>query len=159
MFLQLRIDQRLIHGQVTQGWAKVLELRWIIVLSKALRQNPVAQKIMGLGVPEGLQVGFLTPEELANRWPEWEGEDCNTLIIADDLMEVLALWQAHGSLPEVILGNIHGEGNCRTLAPTVYCTEDEIQVIKTLWQNRVTIRVCSGVGDVPQELSPVTWQS
>jgi len=72
MYKQIRVDQRLIHGQVTQGWVHALSLNAIVVLSQTLSDNQVAQKIMMLGVPDDLQVFFLSPLELAQRWDEWE---------------------------------------------------------------------------------------
>lgn len=149
MYLQIRVDQRLIHGQVTQGWAEALALQWIVVISEALAHNLVAQKIRTLGVPDGLQVAFVSASELATRWSEWEGEHCNTLILTDNLDDVVYLLESHGSLPNVTLGNLHGEGACHSLTRTVYCTDGEMQAIHTLLERKVVIRVCSGVGDEP----------
>jgi len=80
------------------------------------------------------------------------------LILTDNLEQIIALYRAHGSLPEVILGNLHDHGQSRPLAPTVYCDQGELEAIDFLLSHDVIIQTCSGAGDLPQKLSRNSWQ-
>jgi mannose/fructose/N-acetylgalactosamine-specific phosphotransferase system component IIB len=47
----LRIDDRLIHGQIVTAWCKALNIREIVAIDDALAANPTLQSIMMMGIP------------------------------------------------------------------------------------------------------------
>ena len=47
----VRIDDRLIHGQIVTAWCITLNIQEIIAIDDALASNPVMQSIMTMGVP------------------------------------------------------------------------------------------------------------
>jgi mannose/fructose/N-acetylgalactosamine-specific phosphotransferase system component IIB len=48
----VRIDDRLIHGQIVTAWCITLGIQEIIAIDDALASNVVMQSIMTMGVPE-----------------------------------------------------------------------------------------------------------
>ncbi len=47
----LRVDDRLIHGQIVTAWCGTLKISEIIAIDDSLAQNPMLQSIMTMGVP------------------------------------------------------------------------------------------------------------
>lgn len=47
----LRIDDRLIHGQIVTAWCKFLEIKEIVAMDDKLAANPTLQSIMMMGIP------------------------------------------------------------------------------------------------------------
>ena len=56
MLLLARIDDRLIHGQVVEGWVNFLQATCILVADDRVAANGVQRSIMEISVPEGLKV-------------------------------------------------------------------------------------------------------
>ena len=65
-----RVDDRLIHGQVTVGWRQYLRYAEIWVVDDVARGDPYLQDALRLAAPEGVAVRVLGVEEaVACRWP------------------------------------------------------------------------------------------
>lgn len=57
----LRIDDRLIHGQVIVGWLPVLAVSHLVVASEKVAADPLRQEMMSLSVPPGVSLLFIAP--------------------------------------------------------------------------------------------------
>jgi PTS system mannose-specific IIB component len=55
MIVLSRIDDRLIHGQVVEGWVNYLKATSIFVADDRVASNPFQRSIMELSVPQGLR--------------------------------------------------------------------------------------------------------
>ena len=53
MIKQLRIDERLIHGQITTQWSKVLAVDAIVVVNDAAAQDEMMRKVLLMTAPAG----------------------------------------------------------------------------------------------------------
>lgn len=47
----VRVDDRLIHGQIVTAWCQTLGIQQIIAIDDQLASNPMLQSIMTMGVP------------------------------------------------------------------------------------------------------------
>ena len=56
MITQIRVDDRLIHGQVAVVWTKELNTPLIIVANDAAAQDEIMQMTLKMAVPEGAKL-------------------------------------------------------------------------------------------------------
>ncbi|MDQ7032685.1 MAG: PTS sugar transporter subunit IIB [Desulfonauticus sp.] len=56
----VRIDNRLIHGQVIETWIPYVEAKWILVMNDELAKDSFQQEIMCLAVPDTIKIYFLS---------------------------------------------------------------------------------------------------
>lgn len=56
----VRIDDRLIHGQIVTAWCVTLGVKEIVAIDDALASNPMMQSIMTMGVPAGYHPKIVT---------------------------------------------------------------------------------------------------
>lgn len=68
----IRVDERLLHGQVIVGWGQRLGLRWYVVADDELAGSTWEQDVYRGGLPEGVEALFLEVDEAAERLPELE---------------------------------------------------------------------------------------
>ncbi len=54
----VRVDNRLIHGQVIENWIPFTGTRTLIVINDELAKDSLRQEIMGLAVPQGIEILF-----------------------------------------------------------------------------------------------------
>ncbi|NCB73154.1 MAG: PTS mannose/fructose/sorbose transporter subunit IIB [Clostridia bacterium] len=59
----LRIDDRLIHGQIVTAWCRALEIKEIIAIDDKLASNPTLQSIMMMGIPANYKHHVVTSEQ------------------------------------------------------------------------------------------------
>lgn len=67
MIVLSRIDDRLIHGQVVEGWVNFLKATCILVADDAVAANKLQRSIMELSVPLGLKVFIGRVEEICEQ--------------------------------------------------------------------------------------------
>ena len=59
----VRIDDRLIHGQIVTAWCNTLNVGEIIAIDDNLAQNPMLQSIVIMGVPKQYHPSIVTTEK------------------------------------------------------------------------------------------------
>jgi len=67
MIVLSRIDDRLIHGQVVEGWVNFLKATWILVADDTVASNDLQRSIMELAVPQGLKVAIGRIEDICEQ--------------------------------------------------------------------------------------------
>lgn len=55
MIKMLRIDERLIHGQVAVAWSKVLKITHIVLISNSVVNNEMQKMTLKMAVPAGIK--------------------------------------------------------------------------------------------------------
>ena len=61
----IRVDERLLHGQVVVGWGQRLGLRWYVVADDELAGSAWEQDLYAGGLPEGVEAEFRPVDEAA----------------------------------------------------------------------------------------------
>ena len=56
MIVCLRVDERLIHGQVAMTWTKELKLNGLVVASDEAASNELQKMTLKMAVPEGIKM-------------------------------------------------------------------------------------------------------
>ena len=76
--LYVRVDDRLIHGQIVTAWCQTLGIEQIIAVDDELANNPMLQSIMTMGVPAHYNPKIVTIE---NARALLQQEYDNTLLV------------------------------------------------------------------------------
>ena len=122
----LRVDERLIHGQVTVGWGAELGLGRYVVVDDELPGRSLERELFSLGVPAAAVAEFRTVAEAADRLRAWESDEVRTVLLTRDLDHMVRL--AAGRALEgrtVNLGGLHhAPGRSRVLSYLFLCEED-----------------------------------
>ena len=66
----VRVDFRLIHGQVVNKWIKVTLSNRIIVIDDVLAANDFMKGVYIMAAPPGVKVDILTIDEAVKQWKE-----------------------------------------------------------------------------------------
>lgn len=105
--VQFRIDDRLIHGQVVEGWLNHLEIDRIVVVSNDIARDPFYFKLFRLAVPEDIEVEVMEIEKAAFALKDHVLDKDNILILFPGPIEALSL--LNGGLPigSINIGGLH----------------------------------------------------
>ena len=64
MIVCLRVDERLIHGQVAMTWTKELKLNGLVVASDEAASNEIQKMTLKMAVPEGIKCIIKSVEDV-----------------------------------------------------------------------------------------------
>src|SRR5829696_4264050 len=104
----LRVDERLIHGQVVVGWGGPLHADRMVVVDDDLAASPWEQELYCLGVPPEIEARFASLEEARAGYRGWAEGAHRTIVLVRDVATARRLAEAgmlHGT--EVNLGGVH----------------------------------------------------
>lgn len=104
----VRVDNRLIHGQVIETWVPFTRARTIMVINDELAADTMRQEIMGLAVPRGIDLFFSPVAESAELIRKKFGNRLSSIFIlfsiCPDARHAFELGLAFNTLN---IGNLH----------------------------------------------------
>lgn len=147
-----RVDERLIHGQVTMGWGTHLQPVRYLIVDDELALSTWEQDLHRLGAPLGVEVLFLGVSEARALLEPWQQAAEVTVILTRDLPTMARLGEEGGLAGrEVNLGGIHAAPGREQVLPYVSLGSLERSAIETLESSgaRVIARDLPGATPVP----------
>jgi len=131
-FQLIRIDDRLIHGQVVIGWASYLHTRHIIVCDDSVNANEWERELYLSIVPENLSAEIHSVGSFVNKIAA-NGQDYKqTIILANSPQTILELVLQNIPIKKVNVGGIHFREGRRKFLPYLYMDEEEFSVFQQL---------------------------
>ncbi|HTR20552.1 MAG TPA: PTS sugar transporter subunit IIB [Gemmatimonadales bacterium] len=134
----VRLDDRLIHGQVVIGWGQPLNVRFIVLVDDEVRASPWEQDLYRMGVPSHIDVVFASVEEAGHRLSEWLGSDQVGILLTGNV-DSLATLCAGSGLKKVNIGGVHHRAGRTERLRYVYLTDDEASKLRRLAETGIEV--------------------
>ena len=136
----VRLDDRLIHGQVVVGWGQPLNAAFIVLVDDEVRGSEWEQDLYRMGVPANMEVVFASIGEAERRLPEWEADDRPGILLTGDIDTMAAVVAAAaGRIRRVNVGGVHHRAGRTERLRYVYLTEEEAGKLRRLASNGVEV--------------------
>lgn len=84
MIALLRIDERLIHGQVATSWSKALDIDTIVCASDEAAQNPLKKKMLLIAAPPGKKTHVRSVDEVIGLLQDPRAERMKIFLLTDN---------------------------------------------------------------------------
>lgn len=130
--LNVRIDGRLIHGQVANLWTSYLDITRIMVVDDVAANNDIDKAGLRLACPAGVNLSVLTVEKAANNINEGRYDSQRLLLVTRDPQTLLRLVEQGVALTEINAGNMPKTEATRAIRKTVHVTDADVAVFKQL---------------------------
>lgn len=136
MITMMRVDDRLIHGQVAVMWSKELNIQRIIVASDTIAANELQVSALKMAAPAGVKAAVLPIDKAVGIIDDPRAKDMRILVISnnpEDLLQVAEKIQEKPVLNIANYGRIGGNLSEKTkVAESVYLTEHDKDVIEKI---------------------------
>lgn len=137
--LNVRIDARLIHGQVANLWTSYLNISRIMVVDEVAANNDIDKAGLRLACPAGVNLSVLTVEKAAANINEGRYDSQRVLLVVRNPQTLLQLVEAGVNLTEINAGNMSKTDNTRPIRKTVHVTDDDVAVFKQLSERGISL--------------------
>ncbi|MGO8970949.1 MAG: PTS sugar transporter subunit IIB [Myxococcaceae bacterium] len=137
MISYVRIDSRLIHGQVVEAWLPALKVARVVVADDEAAESPLMRAAMGLAVPPTVEVGIFRLDDVP--FARLEQDGLRTLLLVRDVAALLRAKSRGLPLRHVTLGNVHHAPGRRPVSASVYLSADELEQLRALAASGVEI--------------------
>jgi mannose/fructose/N-acetylgalactosamine-specific phosphotransferase system component IIB len=138
--IHVRVDDRLVHGQVAFAWCRHLKVSHLYAVNDAAAADPVRRSIMEMMPIPDASVTVLTVSELCDRILEdqVDAADRDFVVVASPV-DVVRVVDEGVMLSELTVGNIgHREGRVK-ITREVHVDPGELAALKTLADKGVTL--------------------
>ncbi|HSP18773.1 MAG TPA: PTS sugar transporter subunit IIB [Myxococcaceae bacterium] len=130
MITFLRIDGRLIHGQVVEAWLPGLKVARVVVADDEAAHSPLMKTAMGLAVPPELEVDIRPLAEVP--FAAIASDAVPTLLLLRDIPALVQAKAAGLPRTRVNLGNVHHGPMRRPVSTSVFLNPEELGQLKAL---------------------------
>jgi PTS system mannose-specific IIB component/fructoselysine and glucoselysine-specific PTS system IIB component len=136
----IRLDDRLIHGQVVIGWGQPLNVGFIVLVDDEVKNSAWEQDLYRMGVPPGIDVVFASVADVARHVAEWAADPRPGILLVGDVDTLAGLIAAAGpGIHTINVGGVHHRPGRTERLRYVYLTDDEAAKLKQLATNGVEV--------------------
>jgi PTS system mannose-specific IIB component len=153
----VRVDNRLVHGQVLEAWLPALDAHGILVADDESAGNTLARSAMTLAIPPKVSFQVLRLQAAAEALrPGGKGPQAQrTLVLLRDVRDAMALHELGVPLPQLNLGNVHFGSGRKQVSPSVFLDAGEIEALSMLERQGTQVEVRAVPADPPMPLSEI----
>jgi len=128
----VRLDDRLIHGQVVVGWGNALGAEQILLIDDHVAEAQWERDLYRLGVPENVEVKFASVAEAPAELDEIVKSDKRVIVVIADVDSLIRVCHASSAVRRVNIGGLHDREGRRRRLPYVFLSDSEGEDLKML---------------------------
>lgn len=132
MIKLVRIDHRLLHGQVVFSWTKAMGVSRIIIIDDVAAKDEMKKISLSLSKPSGVKLNIFTVEDALSKMVKVESLNENIMLIFGGTNSTLRFCEAYPKIKEINYGGIAKKGNSEQYSNAIFLTEEELNDTKKL---------------------------
>ncbi len=133
MIVLVRVDNRLLHGQILEAWVPRLRIQRVVIADDLAAGSPLALAAMTLCVPPELPIDVKPVREV--NWAALATDRSRTLVLVrevSDLSRAKAAGLTAQLAPAVNVGNVHFAPGRHPVTPSVFLGDPELQTLRSM---------------------------
>jgi PTS system mannose-specific IIB component len=137
--VHVRVDDRLIHGQVATRWATGLKVNRIMVIDDKVAVNEVEKSVLRMAAPTGVNTSILTVDKAANNIKNGNYQGQRVLVVIKTPEVAVQLLNAGLVVKQVNIGNLSNRPNTVQIKKSVSLSESERKAVDFLLEKGVEV--------------------
>lgn len=137
--IHVRIDDRLIHGQVATQWTNDLGATRIMAVNDEVAANPTLKSVLRMAAPPNVSTSIISRDTAAANILAGKYKGQRVFMIVKSPLDLVYLMDKGLAITSVNVGNMSVKENTVHLRPTVSATPEELDAFRTLLNRGVDI--------------------
>lgn len=130
--VNVRIDERLIHGQVAGIWAPSLHTQRIIVINDEAAADSLQKSSLRMAAPTSMRLSVLPVESAAKNIRSGKYGKQRLFLVFKNPTDVLRYLKAGGKLTHVNVGNMSYKEGSKDITKSIKVLKEEIDVFESI---------------------------
>ncbi|HEY0208080.1 PTS sugar transporter subunit IIB [Acerihabitans sp.] len=137
----VRVDFRLIHGQVITKWRNIIAATEIIIIDDKLSKDGFLSDIYVMAAPPGVKVLVLSESDYIEKATQGNFSDGkeNVLILFKSIANVRRIIEKGQHFPELQIGGLGGGVNRKSVVNGISIDDQDLEDLKYLQQRNINI--------------------
>lgn len=151
-YVLVRIDSRLLHGQVAAGWSKLVRPNRIIVVSDTVCNNLLRKRLIEQAAPPGVRAHVIPVSKMIEVDRDPRFGKTRALLLFEEPESVLRCVKAGVRITEVNLGSMAFSQGKISVNKVLSMNRKDVEIIEELLRRRITLDVRAVPGDVAEDI-------
>lgn len=134
MIKAVRVDHRLVHGQVAFTWTHYLTVSRIIVIDDKAANDEFQKMALNMSKPAGVKLNIFTVEKALSKMPKVEELNDSIFIVFGCTRDAARFIQGYKKIKEINYGGIAKKEGSKLYSNVVYLNNEEVEDSKTIMQ-------------------------
>ncbi|MEI5994041.1 mannose/fructose/sorbose PTS transporter subunit IIB [Candidatus Enterococcus mansonii] len=148
----VRIDDRLIHGQVATVWTKSTNVNRILVISDAVAHDTLRKALLVQAAPPGVKVNVITVEKMIEVFSDERFDNLKVMLLFTNPEDVKRVVEGKVVIDSVNIGGMSFTGGKRMITNAVAVDKQDIEAFKYLSDQGIKLEIRKVVADSQVDL-------
>lgn len=135
-----RIDDRLLHGQVSRRWLNEVKANTIIVADDKVAEDDEKIKILDVATPIGVKSYFLSISDAIDKLKGLE-DDKRVILLVENTKSALEIIEKGLNIDKINLGNQARRPETKEINQSIYLKEDEIKDLEKIEEKGIEVMI------------------
>jgi D-glucosaminate-specific PTS system IIB component len=149
----VRIDDRLIHGQVIAVWCKHQRFTRIVIVDDGVAADPFMQEVLKLAAPPDLRVDVFSIEEGISTLSQHTPDRGTTMVLLKSPLTAKRLYDGGLKYSALNIGGIGSAPGRRNVFKNISASQEEIAILSHLMDQGVKITLLTVPGEKSKAFS------
>ena len=137
----VRVDNRLVHGQILEAWVPFLRASCIVVVDDRVASDYYCETVIRMAVPREVEVVICGTKEFAETHSFHQGSGQKTIVLFSKISDALTVHRLGYRFEKLNIGNVYNE-NCQLCCtPSVLLSDVDLRDISVLHGEGVKIEL------------------
>ena len=123
----VRIDDRLIHGQIVQGWLKLVQIDKILVVSDEVAKDEMQKVLLSMAVPSNIKLFIKNIKDASYDISNNVYEKDNLMILFSNPQDVVRMLDNGIKFNTINIGGMHFAHGKKQLLPNLSVDRKDIE--------------------------------
>lgn len=150
----LRIDDRLIHGQVATSWVKAVKFDAIFAINDAVTQDNLRKTLLLQVAPPGVKSYVISVEKALAVYNNPKYENTKVLMLVTNPMDVIRLIEGGVKIDSVNVGGMTFKDGDKLISSAVAIGKEDFKAFKKLKDMGVELEIRKVASDTKENMVP-----
>jgi mannose/fructose/N-acetylgalactosamine-specific phosphotransferase system component IIB len=141
MIKLIRIDDRLVHGQVAFTWVPALGVDCLIIANDTVARDDFQKMTLGLAKPAGVKLLIKSIADTIAFLNDEKNKAAKILVLINSVKDAVGLANGVSEITSINFGGIRVKDNAKLISKAVAVTEDDIVLIKELIKKNIALEI------------------
>ncbi|WP_086445406.1 mannose/fructose/sorbose PTS transporter subunit IIB [Candidatus Enterococcus lemimoniae] len=143
----VRIDDRLIHGQVATVWTKSTNVNRILVISDAVAHDTLRKALLVQAAPPGVKVNVITVDKMIEAFADARFDNLKVMLLFTIPEDVKRVVEGNVVFNSVNIGGMSFTSGKRMITNAVAVNKEDIAAFKYLHDQGIKLEIRKVVAD------------
>lgn len=141
MITRIRIDDRLLHGQVAYSWKSALGYNAIVIANENAANDPIRKSALKMAKPEGVKIAIRNPKEAIELVNNELLKKMTVFIVCDSPKDAYEIYSNIDEKPTITLGGMQKREGTDFFSPAVFVSPEDVTYLDKLVEENAVVEV------------------